>query len=213
MQDIRVAIVEDHVGTLQGLQLLIDNTPGYSVVGAYSSCKEIVKKMQKNLPDVVLMDIQLPDISGIDGVKLLKENFPQVRVIIQTAFDDDDKIFAAICSGASGYLLKTSTPVKYLQSIEEAYQGGAPMSANIASRVLEIFKQMAASPGKTTEQLSEREKEILVHLVKGLSYKQIALACTITYDTVRFHMKNIYTKLHVSSMTEAVALAIRQKLV
>jgi DNA-binding NarL/FixJ family response regulator len=213
MAAIKVTIIEDHKGILLGLQQLIDNTPGYSVVGAYPSCKDILKKIEKSMPDVVLMDIQLPDISGIEGVQIIKEKYPEVRIVMQTVFEDDDKIFAAICAGASGYLLKNSTPLRYLQAIEEVFHGGAPMSVNIASRVLHIFKEMGGRPDTHHETLSEREKEVLNHLVKGLSYKQIAAECHISYDTVRFHMKNIYAKLHVTSMTEAVAKAILHKLV
>jgi DNA-binding NarL/FixJ family response regulator len=212
MDNIRVIIVDDHKGIRQGLEQLIDNTPGFFIAGSYADCTDIVKKIERDRPDVVLMDIQMPGLSGIDGVKLIKDRFPEIRIVMQTVFDDDDKIFAAICAGASGYLLKKSTPVTYLEAIEEAFHGGAPMSPSIASRVLRLFREMGTPPTQQ-EQLSEREKEVLLHLVKGLSYKQIASACSITYDTVRFHMKNIYAKLHVGSMTEAVAKAIRQKLV
>jgi DNA-binding NarL/FixJ family response regulator len=212
MESIRVIIVDDHKNVRQGLEQLIGNTPGFFVAGSYADCTDIVKKIERDTPDVVLMDIQMPGINGIEGVRIIKGRFPQVKLVMQTVFEDDDKIFAAICAGASGYLLKKTTPVHYLEAIEEAYHGGAPLSPGIANRVLTLFRGMATPPD-TYEQLSDREKEVLLHLVKGLSYKQIASACSITYDTVRFHMKNIYAKLHVSSMTEAVAKAIRQKLV
>lgn len=212
MDSIRVTIVDDHKGIRQGLQQLIGNTPGFFVAGSYSDCDEIIKRVEKDQPDVILMDIQLPGLNGIDAVRMIHDSFPHVKIVMQTVFDDDDKVFAAICAGASGYLLKKSEPLRYLEAIREAFEGGAPMAPGVANRVLRLFREMGTPP-TGYEPLSDREKEVLQHLVKGLSYKQIAAACAISYDTVRFHMKNIYAKLHVSSMTEAVAKAIREKLV
>lgn len=212
MDNIRVTIIDDHKSIRQGLQQLIGNTPGFFVAGCYADCDDIVKRIARDQPHVVLMDIQMPGINGIEGVRLIHESHPDVRIVMQTVFEDDDKVFAAICAGASGYLLKKSEPLRYIEAVREAYHGGAPMSPGIANRVLRLFREMSAPP-TGSEPLSEREKEVLHHLVKGLSYKQIAAECSVTYDTVRFHMKNIYSKLHVSSMTEAVAKAIREKLV
>lgn len=212
MDNIRVMIVDDHKGIRQGLQQLIGNTPGFFIAGSYADCEDIVKRVEQDQPDVILMDIQMPGVNGIDAVRMIHHRFPQVKIVMQTVFDDDDKVFAAICAGASGYLLKKSEPLRYLQAVREAYEGGAPMAPGIANRVLRLFREMGTPP-VGYEPLSDREKEILQHLVKGLSYKQIAADCSITYDTVRFHMKNIYSKLHVSSMTEVVAKAIREKLV
>jgi DNA-binding NarL/FixJ family response regulator len=211
--NIKVCIVEDHKGTRQGLELLIHHTPGFEVTGAFGNAVNIIRQAERCKPDVVLMDIQLPGISGIEAVRQLRQHFPAVKVVMQTVFEDDDKVFASICAGASGYILKNTPPLKFLEAIQEAYHGGAPMTGTIASRVLTMFKSMAAAPTPVGEQLSDREKEILTHLVNGHSYKQIAAICDITYDTVRFHMKNIYAKLHVSSMTEAVVKAIQQRLV
>ena len=209
---IRVCIFDDHKGVRTGLTTLIDNTEGYVVCGAFSDATDSIRQIKKCNPDVVLMDIQMPGCSGIEAVSQIKSQFPGVRIIMQTVFEDDDKIFASICAGASGYILKNVVPAKILEAISEAFHGGAPMSGSVASRVLTMFKE-THSKHEAIEDLTDREKEILQLLVRGLSYKMISDECAISYDTVRFHMKNIYTKLHVTSMTEAVAKAIHRKLV
>jgi len=212
MMSIRVCLFDDHKGVLQGLVHLFQSSSHFFVSGVYGDTTHLVQKVEEASPDVVLMDIQMPGINGIEAVKILKQSFPHLKIIMQTVFEDDDKILASIYAGASGYILKNSPPQKILEAIDEVYHGGAPMTGSIASRVLELFK----NPGKATpveNTLSAREKEILQHLVQGLSYKMIASRCSISYDTVRFHMKNIYSKLHVSSMTEAVAKAIQHKIV
>lgn len=158
------------------------------------------------------MDIGMPGMSGIEGVRLLKSVFPQVDVIMQTVYEDDERIFQSIIAGASGYLLKKTPPAKILEAIKDIREGGAPMSASIARKVLTMFQ--SPSPLKSSEyDLSEREKEVLGGLVKGLSYKMIADQCFISIDTVRSHIKNIYEKLHVHSKGEAVAKAMRNRLV
>lgn len=210
--EIRVCIIEDHRPFREGLARLIDYTPGYTLVGAYADGNKVVERIRQCKPDVVLMDIQMPGVNGIEAVQQIQQAKLDVKIIIQTVFEDDDKIFAAICAGSNGYLLKNTPPAKYLEAITEAYYGGAPITGSIATRVLALFKQQAAVEPEKMEPLSEREREILQYLVKGMSYKMIAAECHISYDTVRFHMKNIYAKLHVVSMTEAVAKAIRHKL-
>lgn len=168
--------------------------------------------MHQANPDVVMMDINMPGISGIEAVQMIKEKFPQVNILMQTVFDDNDKIFAAICAGASGYMLKKTPPPKMIEAIRETYLGGAPMTASVAVKVLQMFRQQTA--GKTEFiDLSDREKEILALLVKGKSYKAIAADCFISIDTVSTHVRHIYEKLHVHSKSEAVAKAINQKLV
>jgi DNA-binding NarL/FixJ family response regulator len=210
--DIRVAIVEDHKKLKEGLVQLVNVTPGFVMVGAYDNGDKIIQKIVQSAPDVILMDIQMPGTNGIEAVQLIRKSGLEVKIIMQTVFEDDDKIFAAICAGANGYILKNTNPEKFMDAIREAYHGGAPMTGSIASKVLSMFKVQSNVQHEKIEDLSDREKEILGCLVKGMSYKMIADHCHISYDTVRFHMKNIYSKLHVASMTEAVAKAIQLKL-
>jgi len=210
--EIRVTIVEDHPKLREGLEQLIELTPGFLLAGSYSNGENILDKIEESHPDVILMDIQMPGVNGIEAVQAIRKSGLEVKIIMQTVFEDDDKIFAAICAGASGYILKNTGPDKFIDAITEAYNGGAPITGNIATRVLQMFKSQANIQPETVADLSDREKEILGCLVKGLSYKMIAAECKISYDTVRFHMKNIYSKLHVASMTEAVAKAIRLNL-
>lgn len=210
---IKVAIVEDNKSLRESIIALFSINEGFKLVGSFSNANSIVKDIMASKPDVVLMDIQMPGTNGIEAVKLLRAEFPEMKIVIQTVFEDDDSIFQAICNGASGYILKRSTPNEYMQAIIEAYNGGAPITGSIAAKVLNMFKISQQINTTTDFNLSEREKEVLNHLVKGLSYKMIADKCGISYDTVRFHMKNIYSKLHVESMTEAVSVAIKNKIV
>lgn len=209
---ISVCIVEDHKRLRESLVQLIESSDGFTVCGVFPNANTIVKNLCNLLPDVLLLDIQMPGINGIEALVLIRKELPELKVLIQTVFEDEDKIFSAICAGASGYILKNTPPQKYLEAIREVHEGGAPIAGNIASKVLAMFRHQNKASTAAVYNLSEREKEILDCLVKGLSYKMIADKCAISYDTVRFHMKNIYAKLHVSSMTEAVAKAIRDKL-
>jgi DNA-binding NarL/FixJ family response regulator len=159
------------------------------------------------------MDIQMPGISGIEAVKIICAIYPSIRILMQTVFEDEDKIFAAICAGASGYILKKTPPSALLEAIREVHTGGAPLTGSIANKVLQMFQKISVPPDQDVVMLSEREKEILTHLVNGVNCKMIGDLCSISYDTVRFHIKNIYEKLHVHSMSEAVAKAIRQRIV
>ncbi len=210
---IRVCIVEDNKRLRDSLCEVLNMSEGFEVAGAFADANSIVSDIGHASCDVVLMDIRMPGTDGITALKLLKQKFPGIRVIMQTVFEEDDKIFNAICAGASGYILKSAGPQDYLQAIREAQAGGAPITGSVAAKVLAMFKAIGDSDEPPPALLSEREKEILGYLVKGLGYKMIADKCHITYDTVRFHMKNIYSKLHVESMTEAVAMAIRKKLI
>jgi DNA-binding NarL/FixJ family response regulator len=213
---IRVVVFDDNALFLDSMSLLIDDAPGFTLAGAYTDCNDIDHKMGESQPDVVMMDIEMPGVNGIEGVRQIKKNFTKINVLMQTSFEDDDKVFNAICAGASGYILKNTMPARILESIVEVYQGGSPMSPSVARKVLGFLQQPQEDSAKTDVpdyNLSNREKEVLSCLVKGMSYKMIADSCHISYETVRSHMKNIYEKLHVASMTEAVAKAINQRLV
>lgn len=212
MPDLRIAIFEDNHLLRDMLFLLINGTPGYTCTGAYDTAMDLIFKIEKSRPDVVLMDIDMPGISGIEAVQIIKDKFPGVQILMQTIFEDEDKIFASICAGASGYMLKNTPPAKLLDALHEVNTGGAPMTSSIARKVLEAFKKSGTF---TTEKfnLSLRETEVLQCLTKGMSYKMIAAACNISFDTIRFHIKNIYQKLHVHSKSEAVIAALKHKLV
>lgn len=214
---IRISIFEDNIRLLDSLVVLLEGSPGFQMVGSFTDCSDLDRKIEKSQPDVVLMDIELPGMSGIEAVKIIKKHFPKVNVMMQTAFENDENIFEAICAGASGYILKNTPPAKILESVVEVFQGGSPMSPSVARKVLGFLQKPVevVKKDEPTENynLSAREKDVLSCLVKGMSYKMIADSCNISYETVRSHMKNIYEKLHVASMTEAVAKAINQKLV
>ena len=206
---IRVAIFEDNFLLRESLFQLISGTAGLSCVGAFANCDEVIFNVKKTSPEVVLMDIQMPGKTGIEGVRMIHEQFPEIKIIMQTVVEDDEKIFASICNGASGYLLKNTTPARLLQAIEEVHSGGAPMTPSIAQKVLDKFRKQSPASSKELNELSNREKDVLECLVEGMSYKMIASACKISIDTVRFHIRNIYEKLHVSSKSEAVSKAIK----
>ena len=210
---IKVTIFEDNRNLREGLFQLIDGSEGFTCSGAFPNCLNIVKNIEETSPDVILMDIEMPGISGIEAVKLAKEKFPEVKILMETIFDDNDKIFNSICNGAEGYILKNTPPVQILSSIKEIYEGGAPMTPSIASKVLKMFKNKPAENTSEEFNLTEREKEILKCLVEGMSYKLIAGTCFISIDTVSGHIKNIYKKLQVHSKSEAVAKAIKGKIV
>ena len=213
MHTIRVAIYEDNKHLRESLFYLIDGTEGFSCTGAFADSNDLMFQLRRSLPDVVLMDIEMPGMNGINAVKLIKQNFPSVQVLMQTVFHDDDNIFNAICAGASGYILKTTSPAGYIEAIKDVYNGGSPMTGSIARRVLELFQKNIIPVGNHDYQLTPKEKEILQQLVKGKSFKMIADVLGSTYETVRTHMKNIYSKLHVNSNTEAVSKALQEKIV
>lgn len=206
---IRVAIFEDNAGLREGLAAMIGGTNGLECVGAYPNCNNILKNLAQSKPDVVLMDIELPGINGIEAVAMIKEEYPRIKILMQTIFDDDEKIFNSICSGAEGYMLKYTSPAQIIEAIKELMEGGSPMTPSIANRVLKMLKEKPGSLKKQTFDLSGREQEILTCLVKGMSYKMVADACFISIETVNVHIKNIYKKLQVHSKAEAVAKALR----
>lgn len=210
---IRVAVFEDNPELRDGLYQLINETSGYQCVGAFPNCDSLVENIDQSDPDVVLMDIGMPGMSGIEGVRLLKSRFPKINVLMQTVYEDDERIFNSICAGASGYLLKKTPPSKILEAITEIFNGGAPMTSKIARRVVAWMQNQNTAASAMGFELSEREKNVLNGLIKGLSYKMIAEEYFISIDTVRSHIKNIYEKLHVHTKSEAVAKAMKHRLV
>ncbi|WP_428658094.1 response regulator [Runella sp.] len=210
---IRIALFEDINEIRELLTETIQNSEGLFMAGAYANANDALKIMKRDRPDVVLMDIQMPGVSGIEAVRTIKLNFPNIQVLMQTVFEDNARIFAAICAGASGYILKDASPERYLEAIMEVAAGGAPMSPVIARKVLTMFQgQNPPSPKEEYHELSLTEQKILGCLVRGLSYKLIADECKISPSTVNFHLKNIYRKLHVNSATEAISKALRQQM-
>ena len=210
---IKVVIFEDNRSLRDGLAAMIGGTNGFECTGAFPNCNNLLKNITQAKPDVVLMDIEMPGISGIEAVSIIKEEFPGIKVLMETIFDDDEKIFNSICAGAEGYILKHTPPVEIMEAIREIYEGGSPMTPSVANRVLKMVKNRPEHRRTTSFDLTEREKEILNCLVKGMSYKMVAEHCYISIETVNVHIKNIYRKLHVHSKSEAVVKAIRGRIV
>ena len=208
---IKVLVYDDNVGRQEGLEMLINQNSDMHCVGTFESCINVVAEVKELSPDVVLMDIDMPHVNGIEGLKLIRKHSPEIMVVMQTVFEEEEKIFDAIRSGAHGYFLKKTTPEKLIDGIREVREGGAPMTATVAKKVLEIFSRQGTR-GNNTFELTSRELEILSLLVKGMSYKMIADTCTISWHTVNSHCKKIYEKLHVHSAAEAVAKAIDEKI-
>ncbi len=211
-QAIDVAIVEDMREVREGLTSLINGTHGFRCEKSYRTMEEALSHLQSVRPDVVLTDIGLPGMSGIDGIRIIHERHPDVPIIALTIYDNDDNIFNALCAGASGYLLKNTPPARLLESLEEVVKGGAPMSPEIARRVVYLFREFRP-PERASYHLTPQESELLKLLVDGHHYKTAAHALDITTNTVSFHLKNIYTKLQVHSKSEAVAKALRERLI
>jgi DNA-binding NarL/FixJ family response regulator len=213
MAEVNVALCEDNDAFRESLVQFIEDTPGYIVTSALSSAANILPEFERNVPDIVLMDIDMPGIGGIEATAIVKENFPSVNVLMLTVYEDDQKIFDAILAGATGYLLKKTAPEKILEAISEVHNGGASMSAAIVKRVLCFFNDKHTATDKNNYTLSQRELVILKCLVNGDSYKMIADHCYISIGTVRSHINNIYKKLHINSKSEAVVKALKEKLV
>lgn len=197
---IRIFAFDDSLERLTSLKALISLSDNLEYVGDAENCENVLAKMEEFLPDVVLMDINMPIVDGLEGLKLIKSKFPQIKVLIQTAFDDSDKIFQSISNGASGYILKSDHPTRILQAIDEVYEGGASMNPAIAKRVLDYF-----APKKNLEILTLKEQEVLKSLAEGNSYKMVADILGVSYSTINSHTKHIYEKLHISSLGEAIA--------
>lgn len=207
---INLIIYEDDKDLLEGLCQYLSATNDFFIEACYTDCNTIQADLKDATVDVILMDIDMPGTSGIDGVRIAKIVKPQVCILMFTVFDDDKKIFDAICAGADGYLLKKTKPEKIAEALKDTLNGGAPISPSIAKKVLNFFPKILKPD---TEPLTEKETMVLKHLVDGKSYKQVAAEMKITLETVRSHIKNIYRKLHVNSMSQAVAKAINQKLI
>lgn len=211
---IKVMIFDDNQGRLESLFMLINQFDDMTCVGTFENCESIIERVKATMPDVVLMDIDMPGMNGIEGLKLIRRSVPGVLVIMQTVFEDEDKIFEAVKSGAHGYFLKKTSPTKLIEGIRDVMEGGAPMTPSVAKKVLEAFTRPSLNKKRGAEfDLTPRELEILGHLVKGASYKMIADACGISWHTVNSHFKKIYEKLHVHSATEAISVAIEQKII
>lgn len=206
---IRVAIIEDDRTTRQGLALLIGGTPGYECVGQFRSVEDALRQTLE--ADVILLDINLPGMPGTEGVKLLRERYEGTHVVMLTVFDGQDQVFESICNGACGYLLKKTPPARLLEAIAEAHHGGAPMTPEIARRVISLFRETAPRRPEPHSVLSQRELAVLALLSEGYSYMALAGQLDITVNTVRNHIRSIYEKLHVHSRSEAVSKAIRKK--
>lgn len=197
---IRIFIYDDSSERRDSLKSLLSLNDDFNFVGEAYNCTTVLKDIETYYPDIVLMDINMPEVDGIEGLKIIKNNHPEVKVLMQTAFDDSDKIFTSIKNGANGYILKSDKPLRILQAIQEVHEGGAVMNPAIAQKVLDYFK-----PCETKSPLSNKETEVLALLSEGMSYKMVADKLGITYSTVNTHAKRIYEKLHISSLGEAIA--------
>ena len=209
---IKVVIIEDRREIRESLAMLIGGTPGFNCIATYRSMEDALARISANLPDVVLSDIGLPGMSGIEGIRILKEKYPDLLFIMLSIYDDDERIFDALCAGACGYLLKKTPPVRLLESLREAVEGGSPISPEVARRVITLFRDVRP-PERVEYDLTPHEKRLLKMIVEGHNYKTAALELGVSINTISFHMRHIYEKLQVHSKSEAVAKALRDRLV
>jgi DNA-binding NarL/FixJ family response regulator len=209
---INAAIVEDQREIRDGLTTLINGTGGYRCTGSFRSMEEALEKIKHDVPNIVLCDIGLPGMSGIEGIKILKERYANLRLLMLTVYDDDDRIFDALCAGACGYLLKRTPPARLLESLREAVSGGAPMSPEVANRVITLFREIRP-PERANYQLTPHETRLLKLLVEGHNYTTAAVELGVSFNTIKFHMRHIYEKLQVHSKSEAVSKALQNRLV
>lgn len=212
---LRITIFDDNKNIRNSIIMLLNTDPAFEVAGTFSDAQHCVEDVLASRPDVVLMDIEMPGVNGIEAVKLLTKEFPHIQILIQTVFEDDERVFDSICAGAAGYILKNQLNNSLTDAIKELQTGGSPMSPSIARRVLNMLQHGYQNKNQPTKEynLTAREKEVLSCIVNGLSYKMIAHELHISYETVRSHIKKIYEKLHVASLTEVVAKAINQNIV
>ena len=211
-ETIKVAIIEDRREIRESLSMLISGTAGFECVAAYRSMEEALPRIGAQLPDVVLTDIGLPGMDGIEGIKILKEKYPNLLLVMLSVYDDDERIFDALCAGACGYLLKKTPPARLLESLREAVDGGSPISPEVARRVVTLFRDIRP-PERAEYDLTPHEKRLLKMLVEGHNYKTAALELNVSVNTISFHMRHIYEKLQVHSKSEAVAKALRDRLI
>ncbi len=214
--EIKVAIFEDNKLVRDALEAILNGTKGFVCCGAFADAIHLYEKIERSKPDVVMMDIEMPGLNGIEATKQLKERFPELKVLIQTVFDDSSKIFQALCAGASGYVLKNDSPSRQLEAVEEIFNGGASISSLIAKKVLEFFTHsnvILTQIEKLDYVLTERELEVLKMMTRGYNFHNISEECFISYETVRTHVKRIYKKLHVTSKAEAILKANQQQIV
>jgi DNA-binding NarL/FixJ family response regulator len=207
----KVAIVEDLREIREGLGRLIGTTPGYRCTGIYGSMEEALEKIPHNLPDIVLADIGLPGMNGIDGIRILKESYPSLIILMLTVYDDNERIFDALCAGACGYLLKKTPSAKLIESLGDSVDGGSPMSPEVARRVITLFREIRP-PSRADYELTAHETKLLRMLVEGHSYKTAAGELNVSVNTIKFHLRHIYEKLQVHTKSEAVAKALRHGL-
>jgi DNA-binding NarL/FixJ family response regulator len=211
---IRVIVFDDHPAIRDNIEMLVDGESDMLCVGTFPDCSDLEKKIEKSEPDVIVMDIQMPAISGIEAVKTITRKFPGIKILMQTVFEDEQKIFDSICAGAHGYLLKKSSAEEIIKAIRDVHAGGSAMTPAVAGKVLEKFKSSFSGPAESeSTTLSDREREILSWLAKGKSYKMIADELNISFHTVDSHLRKVYDKLHVHSMTEAIDQARKRRLI
>ena len=209
---ISVVLIEDQRDVREGLAVLINGSAGFRCLGAHRTMEEALRALERELPDVVLTDIDLPGMSGVEGTRIIKERHPDLPVVALTVYDDDEEVFDALCAGASGYLLKNTQPARLLECLREVEAGGAPMSPEVARRVINLFRQFRP-PERASHRLTQQETALLRLIVDGHSYKTAATELSISVSTISFHLQNIYSKLQVHSKSEAVAKALRDKIV
>ncbi len=208
----RIAIIEDKKEIRDGLAMLVNGTDGFHCSGGYRSMEQALDQLGADLPDIVLSDIGLPGMSGIDGIRILKERYPQLIILMLSVYDDDERIFNALCAGACGYLLKNTPPARLLEALREAMAGGGPMSPEVASRVVRLFREVRP-PERASYDLTPHESRLLKLFVEGHNYKTAAAELGVTVHTISFHLRSIYEKLQVHSKSEAVAKALKNRLV
>lgn len=208
----KVAIIEDQRQIREGLATLFNFTPGFTCTGSYRSVEEALDRLKHDVPDVLLSDIGLPGMNGIEGIRIFKQQHPQMQILMLTVYDDDERIFDALCAGASGYLLKRTQPAKLLENIQESMAGGAPMSPEVAAKVITLFRDIRP-PERADYELTPHEIRLLKLLIEGYNYTTAAKKLGVSYNTIKFHIGNIFDKLQVHSKSDAVIKALRDRIV